>query len=74
MLKECVKIVAILMNSFPESHIIVENSNFNLSYKGGKYSLTTKRGVARSAKFYSSILNIIDEELFSGNPKICSRR
>ena len=74
MLKECVKIVAILMNSFPESHIIVENSNFNLSYKGGKYSLTTKRGVARTAKFYRSILNIIDEELFSGNPKICSRR
>lgn len=74
MLKECVKIVAILMNSFPESHIIVENSNFNLSYKGGKYSLTTKRGVARSAKFYRSILNIIDEELFSGNQKICSRR
>lgn len=74
MLKECVKIVAILMNSFPESHIIVENSGFNFSYKGGKYSLTTKRGVARSAKFYRSILNIIDEELFSGNPKVSSRR
>lgn len=74
MLKECVKIVAILINSFPESHIIVENSDFNLSYKGGKYLLTTKRGVVRSAKFYRSILNIIDEELFNGNPKVFSRR
>lgn len=74
MLKECVKIVAILMNSFPESHIIIENSRFSLLYKGGKYSFTTERGVARSAKFYRSILNIIDEELFSGNPKVSSRR
>lgn len=74
MFKECVKVVMILMNSFPESHIIVDNSDFNLSYKGGKYSITTKRGVARSAKSYRSILNIIDEELFSGNPKVSSRR
>lgn len=74
MLKECVKIVSILMNSFPESHIIIENSRFNLSYKEGKYSLTTGRGVARSTKFYNSIVNIIDEELFNGNPKVSSRR
>lgn len=74
MLKECVKIVAILMNSFPESHIIIENSRFSLSYKGGTYSFTTERGVARSTKFYNSIVNIIDEELFNGNPKVSSRR
>lgn len=74
MIKECVKVVAILLMSFPNSHIIIENPRFNFSYKVGYYALTTREGAARRTRKYSSIINIIDRELFNGNPKVSSRR
>lgn len=74
MVKDCVKVVAILLESFPISHIIIENSSFNFSYKQGYYSLTTREGAARRTRKYSSIINIIDRELFNANPKVSSRR
>ncbi len=74
MIKDCVKVVAILLEAFPHSHIIIENPFFNFSHKQGYYSLTTREGAARRTRKYSSIINIIDRELFNGNPKVSSRR